>query len=187
MERERERKAKGKARTGQFQPQYGQTSHGGLSLSQPVRDGSQPVRTVGGQSWAERVRADLERKSKLAAHAAGRTGAATGVNVSGAASGSGLGGDVGGMRPSDEAEYARFVVKWEPVPDWLGISVPREPGDELDLQVVRPLDSVTLTTVRTVVAFIGCLCIELCKHISHSRTQAFRRDCSRLACTSPRR
>ncbi|KAG8747021.1 mediator complex subunit [Ceratobasidium sp. 414] len=126
-ERGRERKAQSRARVGLIThgvsaPQS-QAGHGG-----PL----QPAR-IGGQSWADRVRADLERRSKLAAHAAGRAG--VGAGVGGAALGSGSGGDVSGIRPSDEAEYARFVVKWEPAPDWLGIGVPREPGDELDLQV----------------------------------------------------
>ncbi|QRV93932.1 mediator complex subunit Med14 [Ceratobasidium sp. AG-Ba] len=106
--REQERKTKGRARAGLVSaPQ-----------SQP------PVpRASGGQRWADRVRADLERKSKLASHAFEH------ISLSDAS------GDANRLRPSDEAEYARFVVKWEPVPDWLGITVPREPGDELDLQV----------------------------------------------------
>lgn len=82
----------------------------------------------------------------MAAHAGSRTGAewSSGLaSVTGAASGSGLGGDVGGIRPSDEIEYARFVVKWEPIPDWLGVSVPRQAGDEDDLQVVSPKPACT--------------------------------------------
>lgn len=141
-ERERERKGKGKARAGPSQS---------LALAQPGRDAQQQQRAgqrrSQGETWAERVRADLERRSKLAAHAhangrmgagPGATGETVGAVGSGSVTASGLGGEVGGMRPSDEAEYARFVVRWEPVSDWLGISVPREPGDELDLQVVCP-------------------------------------------------
>lgn len=141
-QRERERKGKGKAKAGP--PQL---------ATQLARETQKPQRTEQGQSrgqtWAERVRADLERRSKLAAHAhengrvtagPGGTGEAVGMGtmVSGKATASGLGGEVGGVRPSDEAEHARFVVCWEPVSDWLGISVPREAGDELDLQVVCP-------------------------------------------------
>lgn len=142
-ERERERKSTRKSRTG-----LSQTQSLGSFLSQstqPSGNTQLDVKKLGGeQSWAARVREDLERRSKLAAHASSRAGAdeslgATGgaTSVSGAASGSGLGGDVGGVRPSDEVEYARFVVRWEPVADWLGVSVPRYPGDEDDLQVVR--------------------------------------------------
>ncbi|KAF8608530.1 MED14-domain-containing protein [Ceratobasidium sp. AG-I] len=138
-ERERERKAKAKAKAGPSQ-----------LVIQLGRDTQQLQRTgqvrSEGQTWAERVRADLERRSKLAAHAHenGRLGAGSGgagetagmgAVGSGKATASGLGGEVGGMRPSDEAEHARFVVRWEPVSDWLGISVPREAGDELELQV----------------------------------------------------
>lgn len=96
------------------------TRAGPVPLAQP----QPPVpRTSGGLSWADRVRTDLERRSKLASHGAHHP------------STSGTGNDAAVLQPSDEAEYARFVVKWEPVPDWLGITVPREPGDELDLQV----------------------------------------------------
>jgi hypothetical protein len=117
-----------------------------MPMSQNAGDISQSDarRSRKGQNWAARVREDLERRSKLAAHTSSRAGndGSLGIvggvaNVSGAASGSGLGGDIGGIRPSDEVEYARFVVKWEPVSDWLGISVPRQAGDEDDLQVVR--------------------------------------------------
>ncbi|CAE7084845.1 unnamed protein product [Rhizoctonia solani] len=127
-EREQQRKSRG----GKSRPGLSST---GLLPSVPQPD---LRRSKGGRSWAERVREDLERRSKLAAHASGRAGTDVNLgpaNVSGAASGSGLGGDVGGVRPSDEVEHARFVVKWEPVADWLGISVPREIGDEDDLQV----------------------------------------------------
>ena len=141
-ERERERKGKAKAKAGPSQ-----------LVIQLNRETQQPQRTERvrseGQTWAERVRADLERRSKLAAHAyengrigsgGGGRGEAVGIGalLSGKATASGLGGEVSGMRPSDEAEHARFVVRWEPVPDWLGISVPREAGDELELQVVCP-------------------------------------------------
>ncbi|KAG8733236.1 mediator complex subunit [Ceratobasidium sp. 423] len=129
-EREQQRKARG----GKSRP--------GLSSQNTLLPSSLPQpelrRSKGGQSWAARVREDLERRSKLAAHASARAGTDVNLgpaNVSGAASGSGLGGDVGGVRPSDEVEHVRFVVKWEPVADWLGISVPREVGDEDDLQV----------------------------------------------------
>ncbi|QRW21525.1 mediator complex subunit Med14 [Rhizoctonia solani] len=133
-EREQQRKSRG----GKARP--GLTSQAALlpsfpSVSLPQSDSRRPR---GGQSWAVRVREDLERRSKLAAHATARAGADVNprpTSVSGAASGSGLGGDVGGVRPSDEVEHARFLVKWEPVADWLGISVPREVGDEDDLQV----------------------------------------------------
>ena len=138
-ERERERKGKAKAKVGPSQ-----------LVIQLNRETQQPQRTEQvrseGQTWAERVRADLERRSKLAAHAydngriesgGGREAVGIGALLSGKATASGLGGEVSGMRPSDEAEHARFVVRWEPVPDWLGISVPREAGDELELQVVR--------------------------------------------------
>ncbi|EUC64205.1 Med14-domain protein [Rhizoctonia solani AG-3 Rhs1AP] len=125
-EREQQRKTRG----GKSRP--GLSSHPGL-LPQPDLQ-----RSRGGRTWAARVREDLERRSKLAAHASSRDGTDTSLgpaNVSGAGSGSGLGGDVGGTRPSDEVEHARFVVKWEPVADWLGVSVSREVGDEDDLQV----------------------------------------------------
>ncbi|CAE6459018.1 unnamed protein product [Rhizoctonia solani] len=129
-EREQQRKSRG----GKSRP--------GLSSQNTLLPSSLPQselrRSNGGQSWAARVREDLERRSKLAAHASARAGTDVNLgpaNVSGAASGSGLGGDVGGVRPSDEVEHARFVVKWEPVADWLGVSVPREIGDEDDLQV----------------------------------------------------
>ncbi|CUA66800.1 hypothetical protein RSOLAG22IIIB_00248 [Rhizoctonia solani] len=128
-EREQQRKTRG----GKSRP--GLPSHTGLLPPVPQPD---LRRSRGGQSWAVRVREDLERRSKLAAHASGRTGTDVNLgpaNVSGAASGSGLGGDVGGIRPSDEVEHARFVVQWEPVADWLGVSVHREIGDEDDLQV----------------------------------------------------
>ncbi|CAE6452612.1 unnamed protein product [Rhizoctonia solani] len=129
-EREQQRKGRG----GKSRP--GLSSQTGLLPSHLPQPDLR--RSRGGRSWAARVREDLERRSKLAAHASARTGADVNLgpaNVSGAASGSGLGGDVGGVRPSDEVENARFVVKWEPVADWLGISVPREAGDEDDLQV----------------------------------------------------
>ncbi|CEL60873.1 hypothetical protein RSOLAG1IB_04112 [Rhizoctonia solani AG-1 IB] len=133
-EREQQRKSRGgKARPGLVSQTGLLSSFPGASLSQPDLR-----RPKGGQSWAVRVREDLERRSKLAAHASVRAGAdakSSSANVSGAASGSGLGGDVGGVRPSDEVENARFVVKWEPVADWLGVSVHREAGDEDDLQV----------------------------------------------------
>ncbi|KAG8699220.1 mediator complex subunit [Ceratobasidium sp. 395] len=129
-EREQQRKRKGKARAGPASQAMSQ------SQSQIGHGDPQPsTRASGGQSWADRVRADIERRSKLAAHAAGRSEAKPGTNALGTTSGFGLGSDVSGTRPSDEAEYARFVVKWAPAPDWLGISVLREPGDESDLQV----------------------------------------------------